>query len=66
MNRLLDTLSNFIAARKGLLIILGIVFIIINAVLQFFPELGWLVDSNLLLHVGLVVALIGVMLAWAL
>lgn len=66
LNALVDFLSEFFAARKGLLIFVGIVLVVCNALLQFFPNIGWLGTSNLLLHLGIVVALIGVLLAWAL
>jgi membrane-bound ClpP family serine protease len=66
LNQLLDFLSDFLAHRKGLLLLLGIVFIVCNAILQFFPGEGWLVETNLLLHLGIIVALVGVLLAWAL
>ncbi len=66
MNQLVDFLSEFFAARKGLLIFVGIILVICNGVLQFFPNIGWLSTSDLLLHLGIVIALIGVMLAWAL
>jgi len=65
-NRSLDRLSNFFAVRKGLPLIIGIIFILVNGVLQFFPELGWIVRANLFLHLGLILAFIGVLLAWAL
>jgi uncharacterized membrane protein SirB2 len=65
-NQFLDHASDFLAARKGLLLMIGILFVIANAVLQFFPGAGWLAESNLLLHIGIVVALVGVLLAWAL
>ena len=66
LNQLLDFLSDFLAHRKGLLLLLGIVFIVCNAILQFFPGEGWLVETNLLLHLGIIIALVGVLLAWAL
>ena len=66
ISKLLDDLSEFLARRKGLLPMIGIMLVILNAVLQFFPGLGWLVQSNLFLHLGVVVALVGVLLAWAL
>jgi len=66
LNQLLDFLSDFLAHRKGLLLLLGIVFIVCNAIIQFFPGEGWLVETNLLLHLGIIVALVGVLLAWAL
>ena len=66
MSKLLDTLSEYLAHRKGLLPLIGIVFIIVNLILQFIPVPLWLISSNLLLHIGIIVAIIGLMLAWAL
>ena len=66
INALVDFLSEFFAARKGLLILIGIIFVVSNAILQFIPNIGWLGTSNLLLHLGVIIALIGVLLAWAL
>jgi len=65
MSKLFDRLSEFLAHRKGLLPLIGIVFVIVNLFLQFF-DLGWLTTSNIFLHVGLVIAILGLMLAWAL
>ena len=66
MSKLLDKLSEFLAHRKGLLPLLGILLILINLVLQFILPPGWLVNSKLFLRVGLVIAIFGLMLAWAL
>jgi len=66
LNNLLDWLSNKLAARKGLLPIIGVGLVLLNLLLQFFPGLGWLVSSQLFLHLGVVVAIFGIMLAWAL
>ncbi len=65
MNKMLDKVSEYLASRKGLLPILGMLFIIVNFIFQFLP-LGWLKDFNLFLHLGLVIAILGLMLAWAL
>ena len=65
-NRFLDRFSEFLATRKGLLPLIGIFLIILNFILQFFPQTGWLVSSNLLLHLGVILAFIGVMVAWSL
>ena len=62
----LDVLSEFLARRKGLLPILGILMVIINAILQFIPGIGWLASSNLFLHIGVILAILGFLLAWAL
>ena len=67
ISNLLDWLSNFLAHRKGLLPLIGILLIIINFIVQFFFPFGhWLTASNLFLHLGVVVAIFGMMLAWAL
>jgi hypothetical protein len=66
INTLLDKLSDFLAHRKGLLPLLGILLVVLNAVLQFLPASGWLGDSNLLLHLGIILAILGILLAWAL
>lgn len=63
---ILDHLSEYLARRKGLLPIIGILLVLVNAVLQFFPSVGWLVQSNLMLHLGVIVAILGFLLAWAL
>jgi len=65
MNKTLDKISEYLAPRKGLLPLIGILFIIVNFVLQFFPA-GWMKDSNLFLHFGVVIAIFGLMLAFAL
>jgi len=65
LNSSVDKLSEFLAHRKGLLPLSGILLILANYVLQFLP-LGWISTSNLFLHIGLVIAILGLMLAWAL
>lgn len=66
MSRLIDWLSDFLARRKGLLPLIGLLLIFLNLVFQFVLPPGWLVSSNLLLHLGLILAILGLMLAWAL
>ena len=66
ISRLLDKLSNYLAHRKGLLPILGLVLILMNLVLQFVPGLGWVAQTDLFLHLGLIMSILGLMLAWAL
>ena len=66
MSRLVDWLSEFLAHRKGLLPLIGIALILINLLFQFLLPPGWLVSSNLFLHIGLIVAILGLMVAWAL
>jgi hypothetical protein len=61
----LDDASEYLAARKGLLPLIGIVLVLLNLVFQIFP-IGWLTTSNLFLHIGIVIAILGVLLARAL
>ena len=65
MNKKLDRLSESLSRRKGLLPMIGIFFISVNFIFQFLP-LGWITESNLFLHLGLVIAIFGLILAWAL
>jgi hypothetical protein len=65
-NKFLDKLSEFLAVRKGLLPLIGILLIIFNFILQFLFPSSWVKDSNLLLHLGIIIAIIGLMLAWVL
>lgn len=66
INLLLDRAAEFLAHRKGLLPITGAVLILLNWFVQFLPGLTWLGDNDLLLHVGIIIAIIGFLLAWAL
>ena len=61
----IDKVSEFFAARKGLLPLLGLAMIVANFVLRLAVS-GWLAESDFFLHLGLVLAIFGFMLAWAL
>lgn len=65
LSTFLDRVSEFIAERKGLLPLVGIVLVILNLILQIFP-VGWISTSNLFLHLGVILAVLGMLLAWAL
>lgn len=65
LNRMVDHLSEYLAQRKGLLPIIGLLLIVTNLCLQF-TTTGWIQASNLFLHIGLIIAILGLMLAWAL
>ncbi len=64
-SQLLTYLSNFFSARKGLLPLLGILLILLNFFLRFLPP-NWFNQTDFFLHFGLIIALFGIMLAWAL
>ena len=66
LNKLLDHLSEFFAQRKGLLPLLGLLLILINLVISLVAPQSWLATTNLLLQLGLILAIIGFLLAWAL
>jgi len=65
LSKLVDTASNYFAHRKGLLPLIGIVLVIANFFLPFLFD-SWMTRSNLLLHLGVIVAIFGMMLGWAL
>ena len=65
-NNFLDKLSEFFAVRKGLLPILGILLIILNWILQLLAPQSGLAGTNFFLHLGVITALVGMLLAWAL
>lgn len=66
ISKFLDFLSEYLAHRKGLLPILGLALILCNLLLQFLLPHSLITESNLLLHIGLIIAIFGLMLAWAL
>ncbi|HMV29317.1 MAG TPA: hypothetical protein PKJ84_10560 [Anaerolineales bacterium] len=66
ISKLLDDLSNYLAHRKGLIPIIGLLLIILNLILQFIFPGSLIVTTNLFLHIGLIIAIFGLMLAWAL
>ena len=67
LSKFLDQASEFFAHRKGLLPLAGIVLVLINLLLVLFlPSDSFLVASNLFLHIGIIIALFGLMLYWAL
>jgi hypothetical protein len=61
----LNRVSAFIARYKGLPIFIAVALVALNYLFQFL-NLGWLSTSNLFLHLGVIVGLIGVLLAEAL
>lgn len=65
--KFLTTTSNYLAHRKGLLPLVGIGLILLNWLLATILPMDWFImKTNLFLHLGLVVALLGLLLAQAL
>lgn len=67
-SKLLDRISDYIAARRGLPILLGVGLVVLNYVLRVIPEtqLGFVESTDLLLHLAVIVGLLGVLLGEAL
>lgn len=62
---MLNKFSAFLAKYRGLPTLVAVGLVALNFVVQFMP-LGWLAESHLLLHVGIIVGLLGVLLTDAL
>jgi uncharacterized membrane protein len=70
---LLDTLSDFLAHNKGLLVFVGVGLAALSMLLSLIvgPESGagfwaWLAQTHLLLHLGVIVGLLGILIGDAL
>lgn len=67
ISKLLDRASGYLARRKGLVPLIGIGLILLNLLLvSILPPDWYIVRANLLLHLGLVVAIFGLLLSPAL
>ena len=66
MSKFLDRMSEFLAHRKGLLPLIGMFLIVVNLIIQFIFHGSFLAETNLFLHIGLLFAIFGLMLSWAL
>ena len=65
-NRFLDRASNFLAHRKGLLPLTGALLVVVNFLLNAAGLSGWFISTDFFLHLGVLLAIIGFVLAWAL
>ena len=69
----LDKTADWLAQNKGLPVFLGVALVLVNMVLSFHTSqleasgtLAWLVRTDFLLHLGIVVALLGMLVGDAL
>ena len=60
---LIDKASEYFAHRKGLLPLIGMALVLVNFLLPFFIASSFLTVSNLFLHLGVIVAIFGFLLA---
>ncbi len=71
LNQLIDATGEYLAQRKGMLPLLGLTLILLNGLLGLTAALlGWddffFVRQMCLFQIGVVLALLGILLAWAL
>ena len=69
MNQLIDLLSEYLAHNKAMPVFLGVLLVVLNYVLQLLPSwpvVGFMAHSNLLLHLGVIVGLLGILIGDAL
>jgi len=66
LSKLVDTASNYFAHRKGLLPLVGIVLVVVNFILPLVVAPNFFTLSNFFLHIGVITAIFGLMLAKAL
>ncbi|MDX1662826.1 MAG: hypothetical protein R3272_03470 [Candidatus Promineifilaceae bacterium] len=63
INELVERVNDFMVRRPGILPLVGVGFILINLLLQFYPGPDvWIAGSNLLLHIGLFLSIVGLLL----
>jgi hypothetical protein len=68
-NELLTTISEFIARYKGLPVLIGVGLVLLSLIFNVLPPwpiIGWLAQTELLLHLGVIIGLIGILLGDAL
>ena len=63
---MLDQISGYIAEHKGVPVLAGVLLVILNFAVVLLSRGTWLAHTNLLLHLGVVVGLMGILLGDAL
>lgn len=63
INEVVERINGFLMRKPGALPLAGVGLIVVNFVLQLFPgPEAWIVRSNLFLHLGLVLSVVGLLL----
>jgi ABC-type amino acid transport system permease subunit len=68
LSKILDGISDYVSAHRGVPVLIGVLLVVLNYLLLVIPgiQLGFVETTNLLLHVGVIVGLLGVLLGDAL
>ncbi len=69
MTDVLKGVSDYLAQRKGLPVLIGVGLMIISLIfnlLPAWPVVGWLAKTDLLLHLGAILGVLGILLGDAL
>ncbi|CAG0936149.1 hypothetical protein TFLX_05015 [Thermoflexales bacterium] len=68
VSRLLDGVSDYVSGHRGVPVLIGVLLVLLNYLLRLLPEtqLGFIESTDLLLHLGVVVGLVGILLGDAL
>jgi len=68
LSKILDGISDYVSAHRGVPVLIGVLLVVLNYSLLIIPDvqLGFVETTNLLLHLGVIVGLIGVLLGDAL
>lgn len=63
INELVERINSFLVQRPGVLPLVGLGLILFNLLLQIYPgPETWIAASNLFLHLGLIITVIGLLL----
>ena len=68
LSRLLDGISDYVSTHRGVPVLIGVLLVVLNYILLILPgvQLGFVETTNLFLHLGVIVGLVGVLLGDAL
>ncbi len=65
----LQAIGDYLAQRKGLPVLAGIGLVLLNLIVRLLPSwsvVSWLAETDLLLHLGVILGLLGILLGDAL
>lgn len=63
INEVVERINRFLVRQPGFLPLVGLLFIAVNFLLQIWPGPDrWIAASNLFLHLGLIISVIGLLL----